>query len=212
MKSIAFNLPTARPAKESAAREKLIQAVSSLLEEHHPSELTTSMILKEANVARNTLYLHFEDLSNLLETVLLKLFSQSVEANIGAAKSLVENASSKDDFLLKLRQLIQQTQESDKRAARFARCRLVAYSESNPRLAKLFAAEQGRLNTEFEKVFVSLQSRGWLQDHVDPRAAGVLVQALTLGKVIDDVSDQSMPESRWNDMFALIVMKTLIKA
>jgi AcrR family transcriptional regulator len=212
MKSHAFALPAARTAKPSAARNKLIEAVSALLENHHPSELTTSMILKAANVARNTLYLHFEDLSNLLETVLLKMFSQSVEANIRAARQLVENTTSKTDFLTNLSLLIAKTQGPQNRAARFARCRLVAYSESNPRLAKLFAAEQERLNLEFQKVFEILEHRGWLCDRVDPRAAGVLVQALTLGKVIDDVSDQSMPESQWNDMFVSIVMKTLIKS
>jgi AcrR family transcriptional regulator len=211
MKSHAFALPAARTAKPSAARDKLIEAVSALLRDHHPSELTTSMILKAANVARNTLYLHFEDLSNLLEIVLLKKFSQSVEANIRAARQVVENTTSKTDFLTNLSLLVAQTQSSQKRTTRFARCRLVAYSESNPRLAKLFSAEQERLNLEFQKVFEILERRGWVRDHVDPRAAGVLVQALTLGKVIDDVSDQSMPDAQWNDMFLSIVMKTLIK-
>lgn len=212
MASNSFALCASRPVRQSAARDKLILAVSGLLENHHPSELTTSMILKAANVARNTLYLHFEDLANLLETVLLQIFSQSVEANIHLAKKLVENEHYKSDFIVKLKDLVHETQGSNRRAARFARCRLVAYSESNPRLATLFAAEQERLNLEFEKVFEIMHRKGWLRDHVDPRTAGILVQAMTLGKVIDDVSIKSMPDSQWGELFYAVVLNTLIKS
>lgn len=211
VKPNSFALPSHRGNRESPARDRLIQAVRSLLEKHHPSQLTTSMILKEAGVARNTLYLHFEDLSNLLETVLLSIFSKSVEENVQAAQSLVDGSKTKAELLGRMPELIADAQSDARQVNRFARCRLVAYSEANPRLAKLLAAGQTRLTAQFQKVFETIKEKSWLRDHVDPAAAGVLVQPMTLSKVIDDVSDKQLPWSVWNKMFSHVILRSLIK-
>ena len=63
-----------RQSKPSAAARRLIDATKSLLETRAPGEITTTMMLEEAGVARNTLYLHFEDQTALLEVALLEVF------------------------------------------------------------------------------------------------------------------------------------------
>jgi hypothetical protein len=50
---------------------------------------------------------------------------------------------------------------------------------------------------------------GWLNKDFDPRAADVLIQAYTLGKIVDDIVDDQMDSKAWNALIGLIVDRTL---
>lgn len=63
------------------------------------------MVLAEADVARGTLYLHFEDFSSLLEMVLLEAFSESVEENIDSLRDLVDSATTKKALIKSIEKL-----------------------------------------------------------------------------------------------------------
>ena len=49
------------------------------------------------------------------------------------------------------------------------------------------------------------ETKGWININVDPHAAAVLVQAYTLGKVVDDISPQQIDEQAWVDLISQLV-------
>ena len=85
--------------KESAAKRRLLDAVTKLLEKYPPGEITTTMVLKEANVARNTLYLHFDNQAALIESALLSIFLDGVRAHADMFEQLLSRTKSKSEFL-----------------------------------------------------------------------------------------------------------------
>jgi AcrR family transcriptional regulator len=196
--------------KKNAARDSLIEAVKRLLTQYHPSEITTSMVLSEASVARGTLYLHFDDFSDLMETVLLSAFSKSVEQNINASQTLVDKSRSKKSLIEGIEKLTKSSQGPERRDFRFARLRLIAYSEKNPRFAKALAEEQTRLNEKFDVAFKALQRKGWLNKSLDVQSVAIFVQAYTLGRIIDDVADKKISPESWNKLIGLILSKVII--
>jgi AcrR family transcriptional regulator len=120
MKKASFSVLRPRKRKKSsAAKDSLVEAVRRLLRDDHPSEITTAMVLTEANVARGTLYLHFEDFSSLLEKVLLEAFSESVEENIDYLRDLVDSASTKKALVKGIEKLTKTSQGSGRRDFRF---------------------------------------------------------------------------------------------
>ncbi len=211
MKKASFSVLRPRKRKKSsAAKDSLVEAVRRLLRDFHPSEITTAMVLTEANVARGTLYLHFEDFSSLLETVLLEAFSESVEENIDSLRDLVDSASTKKALIKGIEKLTRASQGSGRRDFRFSRLRLIAYAEKNHRFAKLLAEEQTRLNRKFEDVFLTLKKKGWLNKSLDPKSVVIFVQAYTLGQIIDDVAKEKMSSEGWNQLIGQVIETVLI--
>jgi AcrR family transcriptional regulator len=198
---------TREPQKRGdAVREALISACERLLTAHAPSEITTAMLLAEADVARGTLYHHFESASALVETTLLEAFSRHVDANITALRALVDHSKDLAEFAEGLRQVTKVSQGAARKDTRFARTRLIAYSESSPTLRKTLSREQERLTTAIAGIVVTGQKKGWVKRSIKPRAAAVLIQAYTLGKIVDDVAEAQMAESDWNALIDEVVI------
>jgi AcrR family transcriptional regulator len=189
----------------SATRDRLLAAVRKLLIGHNPSDITTAMVLREANVARNTLYYHFDNHADLLDTAMLASFSEAVNENVKAFETALSQASSKDQFLGMVTDILQQTQTRSRRSFRIERCRLIIHAEFNRSFAAVMAAEQNRINSDFVKLFDQCREKGWMKGQVSSPAAAVFVQALTLGRVIDDVAGEKLPESDWLEMFSGIL-------
>jgi hypothetical protein len=72
------------------------------------------------------------------------------------------------------------------------------------------AAEQSRINAQFTELLEQCRQRGWIRGSVKSSVAAVLVQALTLGKVIDDISGKKLSEDDWFDMYLEVVNKVIM--
>ncbi len=187
-------------------REGLISACDRLLRLHPPSKITSGMLLKEANVARGTLYHHFDSASALVEKTLLESFSAHVDLNITALRQLVDHSKNREEFAAGLRLVTRASQSSDRRATRFARTRLIAYSEISPALHKALAKEQERLTVAIEDIVTAAKKKGWVKKSIKPRPAAVMIQAYTLGKIVDDVAETKMPDEDWNALIDEVVL------
>ena len=199
-----------RQSKPSAAARRLIDATKSLLETRAPGEITTTMMLEEAGVARNTLYLHFEDQTALLEVALLEVFVGGVKDHLKLLIDSFRKSRTKPDFLKRVSEVISISQDRQRRDFRIARCRLIAHSDKNPRFSSPLKAEQSRINESYTAFFVELQRKGWMGNNVSPETAAVLVQALTLGRVIDDVSEERISQTAWNNAFMKITKEIIL--
>jgi hypothetical protein len=82
-------------------------------------------------------------------------------------------------------------------------------AEKNEKFRKALGEVQQGLTDLFTEQFIEVQNRGWFNKDFDPRAAAVLIQAYTLGKIVDDVVDNQMDPVIWNALIGLIVDKTL---
>lgn len=168
------------------------------------------MVLREAKVARNTLYLHFEDHANLLETVLLAMFLEGVQQHATMLKAAIDESKSKAEFIRRITELIQVSQSRDRWDFRLARCRLITHCSESPRFAKLLAADQTEINEMFTELFVELRRKGWMKGNVQPATAAVLIQALTMGRIIDDVAAKKLREEDWNGVYLQIIRKVIL--
>lgn len=210
MRTKSFSLSPTGARKESPAKRRLLEAVARLLKEHHPGEISTSMVLDEAKVARNTLYLHFENLAALLEASLLSIFLDGVRRHVSMLESALPLSATQEDFLSHVVEIIKVSQSEDRRSFRIARCRLVAHAEKNARFSKVLATEQTLINERFIQVFTDLQKRGWLNSDITPEVAAVLVQAISLGRVVDDIASKQLDGLAWNRAYFSIVKRVVL--
>ena len=177
-----------------------MESATALLQEHSLSEVTTDMVLQHSGVSRGSLYHHFEDLSDLIETALVLSFSAVVDENIALLSSLLSSAEDIGEYHRAIIDFNDFAQGNDRRHFRLNRVRMLGHSIGNQRMSKKLAIEQDRMTNAYAELFNVAQSRGWISREIDSRAAAVFIQAFTLGRVVDDICEEPMDFEAWKSL------------
>lgn len=196
-----------RKKNNNSLKEGLIDAAIILLENHLPQDISAEMIINIAKVSRGSLYYHFNDLSELIEIALVRTFTKSVDLSIELMTRLLDEVSTPEELYEAIRDMTVVNQSADRRETRFNRIRLLGLASQNPRFAAKLAIEQRRLTSSHAALFEVAQERGWMTDDFDPRSAAVLIQAYTLGKVVDDIVPDEMDPDEWTALIMKIISR-----
>ena len=209
VKKISTLKPQMATAKSGShlTRDKLLAATLDLLHVHLPQNITAQMVLEKSGISRGSLYHHFEDISALLEVALVKSFALLVDKSLTKFSKIIENAKSREEMLVELVKVTDATQQKSLRSVRFQRARLIVFSEDNPRLAATLAIEQQRLTNSIADLILEAQARGWMFTGVDARSAAVLIQAYTLGMIVDDIVPEQMTQENWSDLIHRLIQQ-----
>lgn len=185
------------PRTPHPTRERLIEVTMSMLDGERPDKIHVDEVLLVSGISKGSLYHHFNDFSDLIEEALVRRFSQLVGQSIGVITQVINTAKTKEEFVAGLKRVTRLTQDPARFANRFERARALGMAGSNDRFRTALSLEQDRITTALEDLFRESQNRGWLVEDFDPRAAAVLIQAYTLGQVINDVATVQYDNEAW---------------
>lgn len=197
--------PSLHPTKK-----RLLAAAVDFLESLAPENITVDLILQQTGISKGSLYHHFNDFYDLINTAMMSSFSDSVDESIDALSSIVLKSHDVDDFLFGLRQVTESTQSAATRVARFRRARLLALAEERPDLHRQLAAQQARLTSALAALFVEAQVKGWIRKDLDPMACAVFIQAYTFGKIIDDIVESPIEADDWCNLIMDVIIKSFL--
>ncbi len=82
---------------------------------------------------------------------------------------------------------------------------MISLATMNPRFAAKLAHEQARLTDALADIFQMGQNRGLMNREFDARAAAVLIQAFTLGKIVDEIVEQPTNPEAWNNIISRLI-------
>lgn len=207
-------MPKATTSQDSAdtpsrehhpTKEHLISTVCALLDSQAPNAVTVGQVLQVSGISKGSLYHHFEDFSHLLEVSLVRGFTTSVDQSIAVISAVVHQSANRDEFYRGLMKVTEATQAPNLRLTRFKRARIVVLTDGNERLGKIMALEQQRLTDALTDLVAESQRKGWINPKLDARASAVLIQAYTLGKIVDDLALNPMDPQKWNDLITTIM-------
>lgn len=188
-----------------ATHERLVSSALELIHDCPPESVTIAMVQEHSGVSRGSLYHHFEDLADLLETAMVRAFAKVVDSNIALMAELLENASTPAQFYEATKHFNAVTQSPERRGARFERIRWLGFAYLNKRFADRLAKEQNRLTESYANLFRTAQARGLMSETLDPYAASILIQAYSLGKAVDEIGTSQLNEEVWNSLLMQIV-------
>jgi AcrR family transcriptional regulator len=191
-------------------KQQLIDTMVRLLDEKSPDAITTEEVLTQSGISRGSLYHHFEDFAELVAAAQVARFSVVVDHSITALTTALVEAKTRDDVIASLRKVTESTQAPQRSGLRFERATALAQAATNPKMRAMLGAEQSRLTDAIADLFREAQLRGFLTTEVDPRAGAVLIQAYTLGKLVDDIVDSPMSSDAWNDLIMLVITRVFM--
>lgn len=190
-------------------RKLLLDATDALFEKHHPDMITGQMILRPSGVSHGSLYHHFEDASDVVETVMLDRFFDRAMKDIHNIKSVVFNAKDRPSYIEAVSAITVEVQSTKNSAKRIERVNLLAYAASRPRMLTKLAEKQQAVSVDFADTMVYAQQRGWINQNLSPLSLSVFFQALTLGRVLDDISSKHTAPDDWNQIVIMCIDKIL---
>ena len=191
-------------------KKLLVETVIELLETKKPNEILAEEVLEISGVSKGSMYHHFEDLQELVETAQLMRYSKWIDASIEFMTKYVLAATTKESFVESLRKLTELTQSVDRKGARAERARALAACFDNPRMAKAMGAETQRHTDALADIIQEVQNRGFIRTDEDPKAAAVFIQAYTLGKMVNDYNPTGVDDQTWVDMITNMAVRTFV--
>jgi AcrR family transcriptional regulator len=188
----------------------LVETVSKLLEQKSAIQITAEEVLEISGISRGSMYHHFVDLDDLVETTQVWGYSKWVDGSIRFMYDFVITAKTKDELRGALRKLTEITQSDDRKAARSQRALALATCASNDRMARKLAPEIQRLTDAITDVTDEVKNKGLFKPTVDSHALSTFIQAYTLGKIVNDFNPDPVSEGDWIEFVMTIVEQTFL--
>jgi AcrR family transcriptional regulator len=198
------------PRTGHPTKTKLIDTTAALLKTMPRSEISTDLILNTSGISKGSLYHHFEDLDELIETAMLVRYTDWVDSSIDLIMEIIARSKTPADIYKNLTELTKLTQDPNRRSERIYRAEILGIADGSPRFAQRLAEEQQRLTNALVDIIRDTQESGYFRKELDPHAIAVLIQAYTLGKVIDDYSVTPVNPDAWNELINTIIRKVFI--
>jgi AcrR family transcriptional regulator len=189
----------------------LVKTVIELLDTQLPAEIHADQVLEISGISKGSLYHHFEDLGELVETAQVVRYSKWISISIDVMTNVLPRAKSSEELRKMLVEITQTTQRHDLAKYRLERARTLANAEGNVRFQKALALETDRLTSSLEDLCREVIEKGWFRKDIHPRALAVFIQAYTLGKLVDDFSPNKVSEEDWNSLIDGIVGNYFLK-
>jgi AcrR family transcriptional regulator len=193
-------------------KEALIATVVTLLDTHPLESITSEQVLEISKISRGSMYHHFEDFSDLIEEAQVRRYAAYVDQSIVLLSSIVHDVTSRDEMVKQVRFVTTVTQSDGVKENRFERLVALAKGVRSPRMQAILGVEQERLTEMIADLYREVLKKGWGNPSLDPRSIAVLIQAYSLGKVVDDVTDTHMDGEKWDHLINTILETVLFPA
>lgn len=189
----------------------LVKTVVELLNTQLPSEVHADQVLEISGISKGSLYHHFEDLGELVETAQVYRYSKWITKSVEFMTEILPKAKSPEELRKALSMVTETTQSHDLAKFRLERARALSNAEGNLRFQKALTAETEKLTDSLEDLCREVIEKGWFRKDLHPRAIAVFIQAYTLGKLVDDFSPSKVSEADWNALIDGIVGNYFLK-
>jgi AcrR family transcriptional regulator len=183
----------------------LVETVSRLLDQKSATQISAEEVLEISGISRGSMYHHFVDLDDLVETIQVWRYSKWVDVSIRFMYDFVITSRTKDELRESLRKLTEITQSDDRKSARAQRALALAMCATNERMAHKLSPEIQRLTDGITDVVNEVKNKGLFKDSVDAQALSTFIQAYTLGKIVNDFNPEPVSEENWVNFVMTIV-------
>jgi AcrR family transcriptional regulator len=166
-------------------------------------------VLDGAEVSRATLYRHFPDVDGLIESALVETFRQELDRVLDQAKDIMERSTDVASLRSELQHFFTVFSKIPD-VLRLRRAHTFVLASTRPGLATTVAVMQEALTDNWESALLEGQRKGLIRTDLDVRAAAVMIQAMAIGRIVDDTAVNHISNERWANIFLEFVDRAIL--
>jgi AcrR family transcriptional regulator len=189
---------------------ELVKTVDQLLDLKRADEITSEEVLKESGISKGSLYHHFVDLPDLIETTLIYRYSKWIDLSIQRMSGLLNTAKTPKALKEALFQITFATQKDSLKNMRIERARIFAEAQNNQRLSDKLVEETERMTTSIEDLIREVIDRKLFKPDLNARAIAVFIQAYTMGVLVNDFTNNKVSYDDWTTLINQIIGEVFI--
>ncbi|MGA2968614.1 MAG: TetR/AcrR family transcriptional regulator [Acidimicrobiales bacterium] len=188
----------------------VLEAVSERLMVSDEILIRIPEICESTGVNYGSVYHHFGSREGVIDAAYNLIFSQIVEEDLVSLRQINESLETFDDYVDAIRPVLERISTGEGRVVRRAiRSRIVAAAITRPELRMLIGANQARLTEELLRIAQFAQLRGWMRRDVSAHSIAMLMQAVMLGRTLDDISSDPLSDGEWEQTLVSLFMEML---
>jgi len=189
---------------------ELILTVNRLLDSKRSDQISTDEVLTESGISKGSLYHHFDDLQDLVETTLIYRYAKWIDLSIKRMSELLNTAKTAEDLKKSLFEITYATQKDSLANMRVERARIFAEAQNNSRLSEKLVQETERMTTSIEDLIREVIDRKLFKSNLDARTVAIFIQAYTLGLIVNDFTQDKVSYENWTSLINRIIAEIFI--
>lgn len=190
---------------------KLLDTAVQLLDQHPVEAITLDQILEISQVSKGSMYHHFHDFDELIEFAEVKRFSSYVDLSIFKLNQALMHSNSIAELRDELHKVTVATQNPHLQILRMDRIAAIVRTSKSERFRKALGEEQQRLTDGIKELVELGQDRGMVRKDFDATAISILIQAYTLGRIVDDIAVTQVDPDAWVSLIDSIADMLLVQ-
>lgn len=175
----------------------LIETVVNLLDRKPADQITSEEVLHLSGISRGSMYHHFEDFEDLVDTAMVKRFARYIQESIAGFAALSLTVHSAKDLRNALYRMTSTVHIPARASYRFERIRTFARATEHNKLRVKLATEQDALTDAMEAHITRWQDRGFIVADFAARSIAVAIQAVVIGRIVDEIADNHVDGDDW---------------
>ena len=179
--------------------ETLISFGIKELEQNGSINFNLETVLRESGVSRGSLYHHFGSRHGLISHCETAVLKQSLKSENEAIRALVESGMSGEELFELLSVFIQRNGSEELMEQRSRRVRTIAASVDDKKLRAKLAESQIKGSQYLVETYKLAQELGRFEPSFDVEAIVYLTQAMFLGRVLVDITENQGLSDAVND-------------
>jgi AcrR family transcriptional regulator len=177
----------------------LLEAAVDLLDTVPMEGVSLAMILERTGISHGSLYHHFEDFPDLIEKAVVHRYARRLRESLFAVRSLLDS-SDRDEFRARVEELLNGSISDEGRKNRLDRIEVLGALQGHPRLVDSIAQAQQAITDEQAEIYIEFQNRGWIRSDLDPFVMSAFIQAMIVGRIVDDVTERPVGDVAWRSV------------
>ena len=190
-------------------RVALLDVTKQLIAEHGIDGFTVEMVLSESGISRGSLYHHFEDFPDLVESALIELNRSYVDGSIEIMTRALGAVTTKEDFMAGVRKVTEFQHSPERLKVRVDRVRMIALCFDSSTFRDKFGEAQADFVAALTDIVRDAQDKGWARNDFDPKALATFMSAYNIGFALNDVSSDPVTAETWNALVRDVIARFL---
>lgn len=200
-----------KQSRSAPVMRAVLEAVSERLMVSDEMLIRIPEICESTGVNYGSVYHHFGSREGVIDAAYSLIFSKIVEEDLASLRRVNESLTTIDEYVDAVRPVLEQISNGEERVIRRAiRSRIVAAAITRPDLRVLIGINQARLTKELLRVAEFGQKREWMRRDVSAHSIAMLMQAVLLGRTLDDLSLEPISDAEWEQTLIAVFMEMLI--